>query len=264
MAAGEQEGNCISAASNSEIIPLLLKHGGYGTIAMETLAEGRVAEPLESFIDLLKVCGQDAPCPFHVVGAIKLKLHFCLMVRPGMSLDCITKIAAHPKALGACKERIAATEISTVASQSNGEAARCVAENAEYAACAALGPKSAAEKYGLHILHDSFEDREAVTTFFLLAPKEHSVSIGAENRALIVFKVPHAPSALVKALEPFGVEGLNMIQIHSIHAGNCTYNFAIEIEVEKGKIELFEKALDAFKKNVGAHLCFGPFEVVGK
>jgi prephenate dehydratase len=186
------------------------------------------------------------------------------MVRPDVSLDGITKIIAHPKALGACKAHVASMGTATVNSQSNGEAVRCVAENAECATFAALGPKSAARKYGLNILDEAFEDTEAVTTFFLLAPKDHLVCMGETNRALIVFKVPHVPGALVKALQPFGVEGLNMIQIHSVHAGNCTYNFAIEIEVSRGNIKLYEKAIGAFKENVEAHLCFGPFEVVGR
>lgn len=254
--------NCVPATANGEILRLIGIHNGYGAIAMETLAEGRVAEPLESFIELLKTYAKTAQCPFCVVGAIRLKLHFCLMVRPNVSESAIAKIVAHPKALGACKERIASMAIPTINASSNGEAARLVAESGEYAGCAALGPKSASEKYGLKVLNDAFEDREAITTFFLIAPIGHRVSVGKENRILIVFKVPHKPGALAKSLQPFERENLNLIQIHSVHAGNHTYNFAIEVEARENELEALSKAMKGFENHVDTHLSFGPFEVL--
>ncbi len=246
--------NCVPASSNGEILKLILEHSGYGAIAMETLAEGRVAEPLESFINLLEVYKKTDGCPLHVIGAIRLRLHFCLMVRGGMPFsNTMTTLIAHPKALGACKKHIASRRLRTMNASSSGEAARLVAtlpdkqhviENKpSFAAYAALGPKSAAEKYGLNVLDEAFEDGEAVTTFFLLGPKEHKVSVGKENRALIVFAVPHKPGGLVRSLIPFEQEGLNLIQIHSVHVGNHTYNFAIEVEVGESQLESFERAM---------------------
>ncbi len=258
------ETNYIQADSNSEVLRLVLKHGGYGAIAMETLAEGRVAEPVESFIELLKTYKKTESCPFHVVGAVHLKLHFCLMVRSGMTRKKITKVIAHPKALGACKDRIMKLGVPTENSTSNGEAARLVASDEKYANCAALGPHSAAEKYGLKILSEAFEDEEAITTFFLVAPIQHKVSVGKENRMLIVFEAPHEPGSLVKTLQPFADEGLNLIQIHSVHVGNRAYNFAIEIEISDDKLLSLARAMAAFKKYVDTHLSFGPFEVLSK
>jgi|GEM_PF-956184 len=258
------EMNYVPATSNGEVLKLVRQYSGYGAIAMETLAEGRVAEPLESFIELLASYTKIEDCPLRIVGAIQLKIHFCLMVRQNISESTITKIIAHQKALGACKERIAKTMLPTADAPSNGEAARRVAESEEYAICAALGPKSAADKYGLRILHETFEDREAITTFFLIAPKTHMVSIGKENRVLIVFKVPHKPGALVKSLQPFEQENLNLIQIHSVHAGNHTYNFAIEIEVKENELEALGRAMKVFSEHVEVYLSFGPFEVFSR
>ena len=256
--------NCIPASSNGEILKLIQQHSGYGAIAMETLAEGRVAEPLESFIELLKSYPDTAKCPFCIVGAIRLKLHFCLMVRSGISKSDIVGVIAHPKALGACKGRIAALSIPTTNASSNGEAARLVAEHVEYARYAALGPRSAAEKYGLEILDEAYEDREAITTFFLIAPMSHQMSVGTQNRVLVVFKLPHTSGSLVRSLQSFEREGLNLIQIHSVHAGNHAYHFAIEIEVALDQLEAFSRAMEAFRKYVDQCLSFGPFEVLSK
>lgn len=256
--------NCVPANSNGEILKLIRQHGGYGAIAMETLAEGRVAEPLESFIELLKTCAKTSDCPFRIIGAIRLKLHFCLMVKPGADEGAIKQIIAHPKALGACRNGIAKLALPTINVSSNGEAARLVSESSEYADCAALGPRTASKKYGLKVLNEEFEDGEAVTTFFLIAPASERISIGLENRVLIVFKVPHEPGALVRSLRPFEQEGLNMIQIHSVHAGNHAYNFAIEIEVKKDEMEALDRAMAAFKGHVDAYVSFGPFAIVSK
>lgn len=258
------ETNCQPATSNGEILKLIQQHGGYGAIAMETLAEGRVAEPLESFIDLLRLYSHTEECPFRIVGAVRLKIHFCLMVRSEVLESQISRIVAHPKALGACKERIARNALQTTNASSNGEAARLVAESNEYKNCAALGPKSASEKYGLKVLNETYEDEQAITTFFLIAPASHQVSIGKENRVLIVFKVPHNPGALVRSLLSFERERLNLIQIHSVHAGNHTYNFAIEIEVKESDLESLNRAMIGFKTHVDSYLSFGPFEVLSR
>lgn len=257
------EGNYIPAGANGEILKLMREHGGYGAIAMETLAEGRVAEPLEAFIELLKFYENITQCPFHVVGAVRMRIHFCLMARHGMTRDSIKRIIAHPKAIGPCKKSIESMGTIMMSAPSNGEAARLVAQSEEHADCAALGPTSAAEKYGLHILDNQFENQEAVTTFFLIAPKAHERAVGKENRMLIVFKVPqHKSGALVKCLLPFDTEGLNLIQIHSVHVGNHTYNFAIEIEVKDNQREAMNRAMKVFGAYVENHIAFGPFEVV--
>lgn len=262
------EANYVPAAVNGGVLKLIAEHGGYGALAMETLAEGRVAEPLESFIELLEsydvTYENSRSCPFHIIGAVRLKLHFCLMARAGVSIDSMTKIIAHPKALGACKARVEATGLPSINASSNGEAARLVAEDDAYQSCAALGPRSASNKYDLQVLHEAYEDQEAITTFFLIGPKKHYNYVGKENRALIVFKAPHQPGALVKALQPFEQEHLNLIQIHSMHTGNDSYHFVIEIEVRRSKLVAFERAAGIFQSQAEKFLIFRPFKIISR
>ncbi len=266
VADSESESNCIPASSNAEIIKTVIAHGGYGAIAMETRAQGRVTEPLESFIELLQSYGKNENCPLQVAGAVRLKLHFCLMVQKGMSKSSVSRIIAHPKALGACKNRIAENAMPTLEVSSNGEAARLVAEDERYADCAALGPKSAALKYGLDILDNAFEDSEAITAFFLLTPRSTAVADGRKKgeveRALIVFSISHDSGSLVNALLPFKEEKLNLVQIHSVHVKEYIYHFAIEVEMKDIEREAFDRALAAFAKQTKQHLLFGPFKVV--
>lgn len=252
------EFNYLEASTNSRILDLATSCDSYGAIAMETRAGGRVAEPVESFIKLLH-----RPCPIHVIGALSMKIGFCLMGKVKSSFEG-RKILAHPKAFEACRQSIEIVGKPTMETSSNGEAARLVSEDPSYADCLALAPASAAEKYGLTIFNPHFEHDEAFTTFFLIGPKSHPVKIGKKNRVLIVYKVPHKPGALVKSLLPFDEQGLNLIHIHSVHAGNCTYNFAIELDVDENQLEAFALAKQKFDAFVDTHLCFGPFEVLSE
>ncbi len=246
------EENYVEAKNNGEVLRLIAQHGGYGAIAMETLKEGRVPEPVEAFIELLK----SDECTFHIVGAIQMKLHFCLMAREGAE---ITAVIAHRRALGACRVKIT---LPTIVAESNGEAARLVATSEENKDYAALGPRSAALKYGLKILDEAFEEEAAFTTFFLIAPKDHKIALGKKNRALIVYKVPHKPGALVDSLIPFKTEGLDLIQIHSVYIADGVYHFAIEVEVKENEMDAWQRAMEVFQGCVEKHFTFGPFEVL--
>ncbi len=260
----EPHSNYLPAPTNRDVLSMVISHGGYGAVAMETQAEGRVAEALETFIGLVREHGRGSRHPLVVKGAIELKISFCLMAWPGVSRALLNGVVAHPKALGACKQKLQVLGLSQMGVSSNGEAARLVAEDPAHRMSAALGPASAARRYGLEILETAFEDKEAITTFFLLAPPETAVVIGERNRALIVFEVLHRPGALVRALAPFEREGLNLIQIHSVHAGNTLYHFAIEVSIASHELPTFARAMDSFKREVAGHILFGPFSVLSR
>lgn len=252
----------VVASRNGEVISKTICHGGYGAIAMETYADGRVAEPLESFIELLALYHNESVCPIHIIGAVKMKPHFVLMAQHGIEASQIKKLVSHIKAFGGCRRKIKGLGLPTEESLSNGKAAEDVASNPLYRYAAAIGPASAAEKYGLNIIDPYFGDQEALTTFFLVGPSAHAVIPSRENRSLIVFKTAHTPGALVDAILPFKAFGLNIMQIHSMHTGNGTYDFVIEIECAEGRLQDLHAAVDIFRKQVAQSVVFGPFPVI--
>lgn len=254
------------APANEDILSILLERGGYGAIAMETKAEGRVDQPVNSFIDLLKVRSEH--CPIQILGALRMKIHFALMVLPGTKLEDIKTVIAHPKAVGACRQRLKMQGVNVVTSPSNGKAAEDVSKAGLHDGVAALGPAQAAQKYGLEILDMAFEDTEAITTFFYLGPRvcqpsANKVTVLTQHRALTVFQVKHQPGALVKVLRPFEAENINLRLIHSLHVENGTYHFAIETESGCGTDELatHERALCGAQQHMEKYIQFGPFPV---
>ncbi len=249
------------AKTNEEVLGLILKHRGYGAIAMETKAEGRVDPPINSFIELLKQF--DGNCPTHIIGGISMRIRFALMGRPGATLKDIKRITAHPKSLGACRRNIEKIGAEKIEAPSNGKAAEMVAASGTLAD-AALGPIEAAGKYNLRILDEAFEDAEAITTFYLLGPQSHQHShlLSATQRMLMVFRVAHEPNSLVKVLIPFGEERINLRLVHSLYMEEWAYDFAIETECDPARLPYLRIALAAAECYTKRRIVFGPFPVI--
>ena len=258
------QGEEILAPNNQEVLPFVLQHGGFGAIAMGTDAEGRIDGPVNSFVKLLSCFETTKDCPIAVIAATKIPLNFVLMVRPGVQKCEIKTVIAHPKSLGACRNIVSyltsngATRV--IESDSNGKAAQDVATKPDLAWAAALGPRVAAEKYGLKVLEEKCEDRPAATTFFLLGPKNNVVAKG--NRAAMVFRVNDGYGALVDVLQPFKDVKLNLRQIHSFHVGNERYDFFIEVECDMNEPERLSQAIERANPYMARHILFGPFPVV--
>ncbi len=244
---------------NEDVVPKLIKcGGGYGVIAMETKAQGRIDPPVNSFIELLNQ-GNSLEL-LSVIGAVRMRLHFVLMARKDVDVKTVTHVVAHPRALGACRKNIEQLGLTMIESSSNGKAAQDVASKDCLAHAAAIAPISAAEKCGLTPLWRGFEDEKAETTFFLLGPQGRQPSQGTNYRSLIVFKSEHAPGSLVSVLSPFGDAKINLIHVHSLYIGG-EYGFAIECELKRSELQLYDHALKLARQSTLKFVAFGPFPI---
>lgn len=249
-----------SVRTNEEIIPTLVRlGGGHGVIAMGTEAEGRVTKSLESFDSLLRFESH----PIRIVGALKKKLNFALMVRKGMTKGKIKKVAGHPNSFGACQKNISKHRWETIERPSNGQAAEDVARKDGYEEYAALGPSSAAEVYGLSIIENAFEDEEAVTTFFHFGPMERNPVTKENNRSLVVCKLEDKAGALWPVLRLFDRADLNLHDLHHVYSKKGA-DFLIQVDVPENKIDTFHKTMRRFQRMCLQSLVFGPFGIVEK
>lgn len=256
----------LAVEKNDDVLPTMIDISGgtgnfikqktLGVLAMETLAGGHITEPIESFSKLLNL---DRKPRLHVLCAIKKSLHFVLMAQKGISLEHIQGITAHPKALQACERHVAKLGVHSAKATSNGEAARSVAEMSGYQKYAALGPVSAAEKYGLTILNPAFEDERAVTTFFLLSTRREKPLVLEKNRVLLALRLIDQPGSLVRVLSR--LSWLNMIHIHSVYAGGGAYDFIVELECRKDQAEECSRTIEQIRGYVAKMFAFGPFGV---
>jgi prephenate dehydratase len=262
--------NLLPADNNAEVLGLIARcGGGYGALAVETLADRRVGESVESFVQFLDPhAGRSSEAPFRIVGGVAMRLHFALMAREGIAGRDVTRIVAHERSLGPCRRRLELTKTPVQPVGTNGEAARRVALEEGYETSAALGPRSAAEVYGLKVLWEAFEDEAAVTTFYLIAPHTHPVRRGAQNRALLICRVPDKPGATLPVQIPLFEEGINMVHPHWVPErrgkGRGPYAFMAGLEVRRSQLDAMERAVTRIKRKVPDLLYFPPFEVISR
>jgi len=262
-APGLVDGEESLAGTNEEVLSLVIEHGGWGVVAMETMAEGRVEGPVNSFLRLLD-CHQTAEtCRTKIVGAIEMPINFALMAQSGVAIRDIDTVVTHIKSFGACKNKIQALGAKFVESSSNGQAALDVANKPTFAKAAALAPKTAASKYGLQILEEAFEDRLAVTTFFLLGPKINPpVSLGKVYRSMLVSRFKNRPGSLVEVLIPFATARINLRHVRDYYTGGGQYDFVCQFDCHGDQVVDHARAMGEASKHMERHILFGPFPVV--
>ncbi len=260
--------NYIPAKNNNDVATTIASFEGYGALAITTREATKVTESVEGLLRLFEKYRDSKQCPIDIKGGASMGVRFCLMVRKDIPHEKITRIIAHKKALEACAQNIEKLNVQKVAVDSNGEAARMVAQDDAYKTAAAIAPCSASEMYGLRILSDDFSDAPATTTFYIFAPKGERAQISSEvNRAIAMFELPNKPGALAKILQAFAEASINLMQIHSVQragtsSGEC--DLLVEVAVPKDKMSTFHEMKDILNKNLPSSksLCLGPYPLL--
>ena len=187
-------------------------HAQRGVVPIENSLEGSV----NATLDALAFEAQDV----RIIGESVLAVHHCLIAREGVSADDVTVVVSHPQALAQCagflRARLPGAELRAEAS--TAEAIRIVVEGD--GPWAALGPRSAARRYGAHVLAVEVEDAAGnETRFAWLAHRgAHDLVFPPGPRKTAVAFWPREsdhPGWLVDVLGEFARRGVNLTRIES-------------------------------------------------
>lgn len=197
----------------------------YAFVPIESSVEGAVSITLDELSN---------GAPLVIVDEAVLPVSFVLMTRKGATLADVRAIAAHPHAHAQTRGWVAANVpgAEIITSTSNGAAAEGLVTSDEYDA--AIGPRIAAEIYGLDIVADAIEDTAEAMTRFVLVTKPGVIPAptGADKTTLALFIRQDHPGALLAILTEFAVRGINLTRIESRptrrHLGD--YYFSVDIE----------------------------------
>jgi prephenate dehydratase len=183
-----------------------------GVVPIENSLEGSV----NATLDALAFDSTDV----RIVGETVLAVHHCLIARGGVSAQDVTVVLSHPQALAQCaaflRTRLPAAEVRAEAS--TAEAVRIVARGDR--PWAALGPRSAADRYGASVLAGDVEDAAGNETRFAWLARADAppleVRPGPRKTALAFWprESDHA-GWLVDVLSEFGRRGVNLTRIES-------------------------------------------------
>ena len=178
-------------------------------VPLENSVEGSVSTTLDEL-----AYGE----PLVIVDEVALHVQFALMVRPGTQLSDIALFTTHPHAYAQCREWLATAlpDAHFAAALSNASAAIDVADPASRFQ-AAIGPRIAAEHYGLAVIADNIGDNEDAQTRFVLVSRRRAPEppTGADCTTLVIFIRQDHAGALLEILTEFAVRGINLTRIES-------------------------------------------------
>ena len=189
----------------------------------------------------------DAPNVYAVAERIH-RICQCLLAPANATLAGLEVVESHPVALAQCSAFLARiSHVRAQASWDTAGAARAVAESGDTRR-AAIASSRAAERYGLTILAENIEDRSDNQTRFLAIAREPArLDRDIPARTTLVFTTVDEPGALMRALEPIALQGLNLTRIESRPTGEpWIYRFFADIDHHAGDPRL-DAALGTLK-----------------
>ena len=211
----------------------------YAIVPIENSVEGVVARTLDELAS-----GE----PLLIIGESILAVSFALMVKPGVKISEIKRLATHPHAEAQCREYIAknipGAEVIMTASTAAGAEAVAKGE-----ADGALAAAVAAKNFNLEIIAEDVGDRQAAVTRFVTVSRPGKIAspTGSDRSSLVVFIDADHSGALLEILTEFAVRGVNLTFIQSrpngVELGQ--YHFIIDVEghIEDARVGDTLKAL---------------------
>jgi len=211
----------------------------YAIVPIENSVEGVVARTLDELAS-----GE----PLLIIGESILAVSFALMVKSGVKISEIKRLATHPHAEAQCREYIAknipGAEIIMTASTAAGAEAVAKGE-----ADGALAAAVAAKNFNLEVIAEDVGDKQAAVTRFVTVsrPGKIAAPTGSDRSSLVVFIDADHSGALLEILTEFAVRGVNLTFIQSrpngVELGQ--YHFIIDVEghIEDARVGDTLKAL---------------------
>lgn len=154
----------------------------------------------------------------HIVDEAFVRVHISLVAMPGVAVDDIRKVRAHPVLLPQSAAFLSRYGIRSEAAADSAGAAAELAESGDLTS-GVLASDLAAEIHGLNILARHIEDHAHNTTRFLIMARDADYTHRAETMmTTFVFRVRNIPAALYKAMGGFATNGVNMTKLESYMA----------------------------------------------
>ena len=152
-----------------------------------------------------------------IVREVRIPVHHCLIARPGISLDQITKVVSHPHANAQCRgwvrRNLPGREVE--AANSTANAVERIANSDE--PWAAIANELAAEKYGCKVLAADIEDHKDNETRFVFLGRQRERQDWFEpyKTSVVCEIVKDQPGALLLILQEFSFRHINLTKVES-------------------------------------------------
>lgn len=240
----------IGTETFKEIFELIKKDKvDFGIIPIENSIAGSIYENYD-FLNKysVKVVGEIYLKIIHNLLAIKFK-NFSKEER----LKLIKKVYSHPKALEQCQKFFEKHPwIEKINFSDTAGSAKFVSEQ-KNPSLGAIASELAAKIYNLDIILRNIEDdKNNYTRFLVITRNNKNIRLNNPNKCSLIFKLPHIPGSLYRALRPFAENQINLTKIESrpIIGKPFEYYFYLDFEFNGRKLYDILKVIKEFKKAV--------------
>ena len=178
----------------------------FGVLPIESSLTGPVAETHDLLYD----------SALAIIGETVLRIRHCLVGPAEVGLEEIRVVRSHPAALDQCRRLLASMPWATaIAAATTADAAAQVADHRDLTE-AAIASERAAALHGLAVITDDIGDHPEAYTRFVSIATHVRLDNGANGwRTAFSFVTDHQPGALHLAIEPFGRNRIDLLQLVS-------------------------------------------------
>lgn len=231
----------------------------YGVVPVENSIEGSVTLTLDWLIHHVHV-------PIVAEWVLPVRQHLLAAERTArLGLGAVEAVLSHPHAIAQCRAYLRQHLPGACIrhTSSTAEAARLVAEHPDRP-WAAIGPRLAAERYGLAVLAGPIQDSAHNATRFFVVGQSPYPRQSERAKTTLLITLPHDyPGALYQVLAAFAWRKLNLTRIESRPTGKGlgSYHFMIDVERPLGDVlvpgAIAEiQALGCAVRMLGSYPCF--------
>ncbi len=228
----------------------------FAVIPIENALGGAVYDPL----DLIKIHSE-----LTVVGETQVRVVHNLIGFPGVKEDEIKRIYSHPQALSQCKEFLEThfPDAEIIPFFDTAGAVSYIKESGDRTSAAIAGAPAALYN-GMAIIHQSIETNPSnYTRFYVLTREENAPLFMAERKrekASMLFSVSDEPGSLMKVLEVFYRNGLNMQKLESRPIQGKPWEYTFYVDVLIPDYSRFEGICDEIKASAASFRVLGVYE----
>ena len=151
----------------------------------------------------------------YVVAEVYQPITHCLLAPKGATLQTLKVAYSQWPALAQCPQTLKALGLKPMPTADTAGAAKDVAARGDITE-AAIASRLAGKIYGLEVIKEGVNDKPNNTTRFVaLGPVMHVPDHAETIKFSLMFGVKNQPGSLVKALEAFALNGINLTKLES-------------------------------------------------
>jgi len=191
----------------------------YGVVPIENSTEGSVANAIDALVEGGVLIRRE----------LVVAIDQCLMSAANRLTD-IRRVHSHPQALAQCRAWIARNlnGAELIHAASTAAAARNTLADS---GAAAIGSRLAAELHGVPVLRDGIQDLADNATRFVVLAAEDATATG-RDKTTVVFAVHDARGALLRVLEVFDANDINLTRIESRPSRQKAWDYVFIADLE--------------------------------